>query len=402
MTAWVLSTLSAVLVVAALLLLVPVLVLALQVVCAVAGHRRAEAPASGVRPRLAVLVPAHNEAAGIAAALATMTAQLQPGDRLLVVADNCSDDTARVAAVAGAEVAERHDLQRRGKGYALDHGVRCLEADAPEVVIVIDADCDVGSGALDRLARECALHARPIQALYLMRSPAGAGLKTRIAELACTVKNHVRPLGFAWLGLPCQLMGTGMAFPWRLVREAPLASGHIVEDMQLGIDLAAAGAPPRFCPEAQVFSRFPSDHGALATQRTRWEHGHLSVIASHAPRLLWRALAQWRPALLAMVMDLCVPPLAALVLLIVAACLVGAALALAGGSTQPLVLAGLGLALLTASVLLAWGRFGRHIVSLGELLGAPLYALGKIAIYAKLLTGKQIEWVRTKRDDKRK
>src|SRR5205814_9716062 len=115
MTAWVLSTLSAVLVVAALLLLVPVLVLALQVVCAVAGHRRAEAPASGVRPRLAVLVPAHNEAAGIAAALATMTAQLQPGDRLLVVADNCSDDTARVAAVAGAEVAERHDLQRRGK-----------------------------------------------------------------------------------------------------------------------------------------------------------------------------------------------------------------------------------------------------------------------------------------------
>jgi hypothetical protein len=43
------------------------------------------------------------------------------------------------------------------------------------------------------------------------------------------------------------LMGTGMAFVWPQLAGAPLASGHLVEDMQLGLDLAAAGAPPRFC-----------------------------------------------------------------------------------------------------------------------------------------------------------
>ena len=82
---------------------------------------------------------------------------------------------------------QRSDPTRRGKGFALDFGVRHLEADPPEVVIIVDADCQLAPGAVDRLAQRCRQSGRAVQALYLMHSPPDAGLKTRMAELAWIV-----------------------------------------------------------------------------------------------------------------------------------------------------------------------------------------------------------------------
>ena len=387
------------------LLCLPVLVLLVQVLAASFGRARQlgfkPTEAADQRPHIAVVMPAHNEALGIREAIASVLPQLRQGDRLVVVADNCSDDTAQVALAAGAEVIERFDTELRGKGYALDFGVRSLGSapTPPDVVIIIDADCTVEPGALQALSAACADKGRPIQALYLMHSPPGAGLKTRIAELAWVVKNHVRPLGSALLGWPCQLMGTGMAFPWWLIRNAPLASGHIVEDMQLGLDLAAAGHPPLFMPSAVVSSQFPSQAEGTASQRTRWEHGHLSVIAAHAPRLLWQAARKGQGALLAMVLDLCVPPLASLVLALLGWCVLSGVLAALTGVFAPAVLAWSGLVALGLAVLVAWVRFAPQVVSGRELLSVPAYVFGKLPIYLKFLLKKgQVEWVRTKRD----
>jgi cellulose synthase/poly-beta-1,6-N-acetylglucosamine synthase-like glycosyltransferase len=390
------------LVAVAVVLLVPAGVLLVQVVAATLPARRSGEPAAADRrPRVAVLVPAHDEAAGIAATLRALRAQLAAGDRLLVVADNCSDATAKTAVAVGAEVVERVDPARRGKGYALDFGIRQLEAAPPEVVVVVDADCELHPGSLDRLARVCVREQRPVQALDLMRAPPGAALKTRIAEFAWVLKNQVRPLGFLRLGLPCQLMGTGMAFPWQVIQRAPLASGHIVEDLRLGLDLAAVGAAPLFCPQALVTSAFPSHAEGLAEQRARWERGHVGVIVEEGPRALWRAFARGRPALAALALDLCVPPLAMLVLLLVAQAVVDAILVAAGGSTMPLWLALAALASVVLATVLAWLGFGRHIVSLAELLGAPLYVLGKLPLYARFLRHGKRDWVRARRDEPR-
>ena len=87
-----------------------------------------------------VLVPAHNEANGIAATIKELRSAM-PQARLLVVADNCTDGTASLAAGAGAEVIERHDSLHRGKGFALDFGREHLRARPPSVVIILDADC---------------------------------------------------------------------------------------------------------------------------------------------------------------------------------------------------------------------------------------------------------------------
>ena len=393
------ALLGFVLTLVALLVLVPASVFFVETVCARRGSLVAPTASEGPRPRLAVLVPAHDEAAGIAASLATIAPQLLTGDRLLVVADNCSDDTAVIAAAAGAEAIRRDEPGRRGKGYALDFGVRHLQADAPEVVVIVDADCVLHACSLDRLTAMCIASGRPTQALYLMRSPAGAALSTRISEFAWAVRNHVRPLGALRLGVPCQLMGTGMAFPWPVIARAPLASGHLVEDMCLGLDLAAAGTPPLFCPDALVTSTFAAKADGLASQRARWEHGHLGVIAKRAPWALAQAFRTGDAPFAGMVLDLCVPPLASLVLLLVTGALAGLALLALGGEGAPLSVFALALSLVSIGVGVAWRRFGRPIVSLRDLAGVPGYVVSKLPLYWRALRGRQASWVRTDRDD---
>lgn len=382
----------------ALLVLLPVLVLLVQVLLACLPARPMPQP-KGARPRVAVLVPAHNEALVIESALAAIGPQLREGDQLLVVADNCTDDTAALARAAGAQVIERQDAHLRGKGYALDYGVRHLAHNPPHVVLIIDADCQVSAGAVERLAHCCIEAGRPVQSLYLMHAPAGAGLKVQVAEFAWRVKNLVRPRGWARAGLPCQLMGAGMAFSWQDVTAANLATGHLVEDIKLGLELCRDGKPPLFCPAATVTSQFPTSQEGLASQRTRWEHGHLGLLLTEGPGLIRRSLAQGNWPLLAMAVDLLVPPLALLALAMMVVFSVAWLAFLFFGILLPAVLATVNLVLLVAAVLLAWWRFSREVIPFSVLLYAPFYAAKKIPLYLGFLLKRQVEWVRSKRDD---
>ncbi|WP_455885958.1 glycosyltransferase family 2 protein [Pseudomonas rustica] len=382
----------------AVIALVPVSVFFLQMLLACLPPRSRPLGIS-VRPRVAVLVPAHDEAAIIRATLASITPQLLAGDRLLVVADNCTDDTARLAREAGAEVVERFDAQLRGKGYALDFGVRHLAEQPPEVVVVVDADCQVGEGAIDCLARRYHQAQRPVQALYLMRAPAGSGLKVQVAEFAWRVKNLVRPRGWARLGLPCQLMGAGMAFGWHDLALINLANGHLVEDVKLGLDLCQQRKPPVFCPEALVTSQFPASQQGMNSQRTRWEHGHLGLMLADAPKRALAAIKERNGSLLAMTLDLLVPPLALLVLALLGLNLVTWLVYLLSGHGTPAWIALAALAMLGLAVVLAWARFCRELIPFSVLLYAPFYAARKIPLYLGFLIKRQVEWVRSKRDD---
>jgi cellulose synthase/poly-beta-1,6-N-acetylglucosamine synthase-like glycosyltransferase len=194
-------------------------------------------------------------------------------------------------------------------------------------------------------------------------------------------------------------MGTGMAFLWKDISTASLASGHIVEDLKLGIDFCRVGKPPLFLPEALVTSTFPTSTEGLSGQRTRWEHGHLGVILSEAPGLFAEALRKGNLILLAMAFDLIVPPLALLTLLMVAVFALSALLYFFSGLILPLWLASACLALLGLAVMLAWATFGRQVISLASLCYAPIYALLKIPVYLNFLVKRQVSWVRSKRDE---
>ena len=367
---------------------------------AVAANGPATEPSEGPmpHPKAAVLIPAHNEAAGITATLASILPQLGAKDRLIVIADNCTDDTAAVARATGVTAIERTDPVLRGKGYALDFGIRHLQADPPEVVLMFDADCTAGPGCVARLAIDAQRLRCPVQALYIIRAT-DHSLAARVSEFAQRVRNWVRPSGMRRLGLPCQLMGSGMAFHWSLFARQSVASGHLTEDLQLGLAFARRGLYPVFCPDATVDSRAVSDREGAAVQRTRWEHGHLGTIVAEWPTLAYRSLVTLDVRLASMAWDIAVPPLALYtsLLLIAGALAIGAGVA--GYGWWPTAVCATTLTMLVASIVMAQRGYARDLIKLREIfLLAPLYLVRKAPVYFRFLVRRQVEWVRAKRD----
>ncbi|OWK34155.1 glycosyltransferase family 2 protein [Fimbriiglobus ruber] len=383
---------------AAVVVAIPLLLLAAETLAAAVRRLRIP-PAAADRPRLAVLIPAHNEEDGLSRTLTDVMAQLRPGDRCVVVADNCSDQTAAVARSYGAEVVERSDAVRRGKGYALDAGIRHLSADPPAVLAVIDADCGVGNGALDALAAAAGF-GRPVQGINVLYPPPGSGAKARVSAYAFFLKNVIRPLGLSRLGGPCHLFGTGLALPWGLLRHTRLASGNIVEDLQLGVDLTLAGHPPRFLAVPCVTGEFPTGDAAAGTQRRRWEHGHVRTLLRQAPRLVVAGLTRRRPGLVLLGLDLAVPPLSLLGLATLAAAVLAIGAWWLTGAESPIGILLTAIALMAAGQVLAWLRHGRSWIGLFDLVQIPLYVARKFPIYLGLVFRPQQAWVRAARATK--
>jgi cellulose synthase/poly-beta-1,6-N-acetylglucosamine synthase-like glycosyltransferase len=381
------------------LLLVPTLIFLVEVVagCFLSAKQLEKNPdqRSG---RIAVLIPAHNEAEGLSATLDDVKQQLRATDRLIVVADNCTDETASVATSLGAEVAARNDLTKIGKGYALDWGIKYLALNPPDIVVIIDADCRIAAGTIARLATACEQLKRPVQSLNLMTASAGSAINHQVAEFAWRVKNWVRPLGLSALGLPCQLMGTGMAIPWNIIRTAKLSSGLIVEDLKLGLELASAGHYPQFCPSALVTSTFPNSIEGAKAQRQRWEQGQIGLILSKALPLIVGAIKRGNIKLLMLSLDLLVPPLSLLVIILTASILVDALAILIGFPPHALLLSTGCLGIVILAIMLAWFKHGRDILpatSLGEI---PVYLAGKLRVYVGVLLGQRVSlWNRADR-----
>ena len=389
------------LLISAIVLAIPVFVFVLEV-CAsffISQRNQSLSLKRDSKSRVAVIIPAHNEGAGLVPTLHDVKAGIRPDDCILVVADNCSDDTSAVAASHGAAVFERNEPTRRGKGFAIAAGLKHLTTLPPDIVIVIDADCRLEPGALELLAATCTQTNRPVQANYVMRAPAGAAIKTRVAEFAHLVKDTVRPLGLKAFRLPCQLAGTGMAFPWEVIRSVDLESGSLVEDLKLGLDLARTGHPPIYQPWANVYSEFPSSDKGLQSQRLRWEQGHLRMILVSAPLSILAALSRANLELLAMALDMAVPPLTLLLMLSLGISFLAACATLVGASIFPFFVSAISTLSLSFAVFVIWLGYGRDILPPHDALSILQYVLGKLGIYTRIFSSRSpSEWVRTDRE----
>jgi len=344
-----------------------------------------------------VMIPAHDEKEGVGPTIIGVQSQLVLGDRVLVIADNCTDDTADRARAAGAEVIERTDAARRGKGYALAFGIEHLDVDPPDVVIVVDADCRLTPGSIDALLERATQTQRPVQADYVFQ-PAERSPLSMISALATMVRNRVRPRGLRRLGQPCHLTGTGMAFPWKVMRAAPELGDNIVEDLAMGIELAILGHEPLLCIEAGTRSELPTGRNAAIQQRRRWEHGHIATLLEHGPRLIREGIVQRRPGLIAMGADIIVPPLALLVGLLLLILGLSGLLVLFGAPSYPVWIAAIAFGLVALGVAMGWARYGRKAVPFRFLLLVPLYVLWKIPLYGSFLLGRREQkWRRTER-----
>jgi cellulose synthase/poly-beta-1,6-N-acetylglucosamine synthase-like glycosyltransferase len=383
----------------AIFFLVPACILLIECAAAQIPLRKREDLDAAERPRVDILVPAHNEQDGLPEMLRQLKTQLRPGDRVLVIADNCTDATAQVARRLGVDVAERSDPDRRGKSYALEFGVNQLEDGHAPVVVVIDADCYFDRGALDRIVQWTAALGRPVQAAYRMELPPQPAAFDLVSYLAVGVKNLVRPAGLSRMGLPCLLTGSGMAFPWEVLRALPLASGHIAEDYNMSVDLFLDDRGAIYCNEAQVRTLLPARFATARRQRKRWEHGHMQIALQRTPLLALKGIFRAKPSMLAMALDVAIPPLSLLIsawLFTIGATVV---LGLVGLNWMPAAVAATAGAVLILAMLLAWRSLGTKNVPLRIWLVVPWYVLRKLPIYVAYLFRRERQWVRTPRDN---
>jgi len=357
-------------------------------------HRGGPPPDS---PRAILLIPAHDEEPRVGATLGAVAGLDYPAERVeaVVVADNCTDGTARIASRAGATVWERSDPDLRGKGHALRWAFERLLRERPdaEVVVVLDADCHPSRNLLAAVAARMAGGARAMQVSYLVANP-GASVATGLRYAAFASMNHVRPRGRSALGVSCGLLGTGMAFGRELLERVPWHATGLVEDLEQHIRLVEAGERVTFVAEAAVTSPMPSLRAAQDVQQERWERGRLDLVR-HAPRLLARGFGEGNLDEAVAGLDVLVPPQSVLA---AAGAGVGAVAAMTG-CRRTALMAAAGLAAQAIHVVGALALVGAPAAAYRALLGAPLLAARKLRTYIRIATGAgPTSWDRTPRD----
>jgi GT2 family glycosyltransferase len=370
-------------------------------VLAALSRRRAPPPSAPPHLRFDVVVPAHDEEAGIASTVASLRRLAYPEQlrRIVVVADNCTDRTAAVARQAGAIVLVRDDPARRGKGYALSHAFAWALAEGfADAVVVVDADTFASSNLLDAFAARLDAGAAAVQARNGVHN-VDASWRTRLLAIAFTLFNDVRSLARERLRCSAGLRGNGMCLATRLLRQVPHEAFSVVEDLEYGIQLGLAGHRVHYAHDGAVLSEMVQGADAARSQRRRWEGGRLRLAARVAPGLLRAGLARRDGVLLDLAADLLVPPLSYLG----GAAAAGLAVSLAARrlSGAPLAapwLWGASVAGLAVYVARGWWVSGTGIRGLLSLARAPAFLVWKIGLALSRPEHAAGAWVRTDRE----
>lgn len=356
-------------------------------------------PASRRQLRFDVLVPAHNEAAVIERVIHSLKRINWPADRyrVIVVADNCTDATAAVAAAAGAQVIERQDPQRRGKGYALEFAFKASRARGwADAVVVIDADAEVSANLLEAFARRMERGEDAVQVHYGVSNTA-ASWRTRLLSIAKAAFHIVRSRARERLGLSCGIRGNGWAVTHRLLERAPYRSFSLTEDLEYGIELGFAGYRVAYADEAHADAEMVSAEKDARQQRQRWERGRFRLIRTKTAPLLKAAVRRRSLVCLDLALDLMVLPLSYVVLNIVALLILASLATLWESAYRGWVWLGLVCAaLLALHILRGWQLSGAGWRGLLDLVRAPFFLLWKLAVM--LRRRESTEWVRTKRE----
>lgn len=353
---------------------------------------------------IGLLIPAHNEELVLGPVLESH-ADLDYPEALrpiFVIADNCTDGTATVAASKRAEVLERSDPQLRGKGYALAWALERLLAERPDIAafVILDADSVLSRNFLRVMNAELDRGSLVVQARYDVLN-AEESWRTRMMACALALAHHVRPLGRMVLGLSDGLKGNGMLFARSVLQRHRWSGTSITEDIEYTLRLVRDGIRIIYVPDAQVSAQMPTTARQASTQRQRWEGGRYALARAGIPLLL-RSLRRGDFRAADRAMELLIPPFAELLALptvFLAAAAVWSLfappsagfLAVAAAWMAVLVVAGLYLAVGLAVARVPW-----RVAS--SLAFGPIYVPWKLGLLlAMALRGGAGGWKRTER-----
>jgi 1,2-diacylglycerol 3-beta-glucosyltransferase len=349
-------------------------------------------------PRLLFLVPAHDEELLIAECARSLQDMTYPAAnrRIIVIADNCSDQTARIARDVGVEALIRTDLQARGKPHAISWALGQVLLRDWDACVIIDADSTVAPGFASGLAKLAPLNDIAFQANFGVLNEFESWL-TRLGGVLSRCRYDVTyPLKQS-AGLNCPITGNGMGFGTNLLIRDGWRAFSITEDSELYAVYTEAGVPIRHASQASLFSQEPRSLQQGGTQRRRWLAGRIRIIREWAVRLILSPNIGWHQKLDAFVeLGLAIPVLH----LLVAAVVVATALAGVGGSygqwIAALAAASLtGVAATTIVVIRSHPQPWRTSFSFFML---PVYAVWRLVVLLRTLsTLRDTTWRKTSR-----
>ncbi len=353
------------------------------------------------RSRLVVLVPAHDEELLIGRTVKSLLAQSYPRDlfRIVVIADNCRDDTAAVAAAAGADAVMARDApDARGKGRALQWAIdRLLSAEGPpDAIVSVDADTIADADLLLALVERLEAGAQAVQCDY--RAFGDGSEASVLREAGFLLYNRVRPAGSDVLGRSAWLVGNGWLVSTDVLRRRPWTAFSSTEDREYSIDLQLAGIRIAFAGAAAVHAPTAPNREAAQTQQLRWEGGWASLLRARVPQLLLEAWRRRTAGPLVIAFELAVPPLGLLAAAALGGLLLTASLALAGAFSAwmvaPWIVACASVPLYVIVGFIA-SRAPRSVYR--ALLHAPLFVLAMPLKLRRMIGFRGDTWVRTER-----
>jgi cellulose synthase/poly-beta-1,6-N-acetylglucosamine synthase-like glycosyltransferase len=247
------------------------------------------------RSRFAIVVPAHNEERVIANLIDSLHALAYPAHLfdIYVVADNCDDGTAEVAAAAGARVIVRHNPDERGKGYALDYAFRFIRAlgERYDAFVVFDADNLVDPDFLNVMNAHLLRGDRVIQGRMDVKNPMDTWLTGTFA-MSVWVSNRFWFLAKHNLGFSSVLGGTGMCIDADLIQRIGWGATSFTEDLEFTMKALLLGVKTVWAHDAICYDEKVQTFAASWRQRRRWVIGQTTVARSYLGPMLWRGLSQ--------------------------------------------------------------------------------------------------------------
>ena len=251
--------------------------------------------AAVTRLRCTVLVPAHDEEAVLGATLDSLADQVRPPDRVLVVADNCTDATVEVARGRGADVVETVENLEKKAGALNQQLARLLPtADVADVVLVMDADSTINSDFLDVALGLLESDEDLIAVGGLFYGDVGGGV---VGQLQRNEYTRYQRIVARKLNRVFVLTGTASvirSYALRAVAEArgtliPGTRGQVydtlalTEDNELTFALKTLGARLTSPPECRVTTEVMTRWRDLWRQRLRWHRGALENLGAYGP-----------------------------------------------------------------------------------------------------------------------
>ena len=242
--------------------------------------------------RYAVLISARNEEAVIANLIESVRRQSYDLGLVttFVVADNCTDATASVAAQAGAIVFERFDTSRVGKGYALNFLLREIDKLFPERpfdgCFVFHADNVLEENYIEEMNK---VFSNGYEIVTSYRNSKNFGDNWISSGYALWFLRESQYLNHARmkLGTSCAVSGTGFLFSQKVLDECGGWNFFLLtEDIEFTVHNVVRGRKIGYCHEAVLYDEQPTAFRQSWRQRLRWARGYLQVFGKYGGRLL--------------------------------------------------------------------------------------------------------------------